>query len=91
MYNIPDPTKKIRCWAGKLHIYIAPDGRVYSCCSIRQHKKEGKTFPSISLKEAFENLYIDKGRCKHCLFPGLFERNRIFSLNPKSILCAFKK
>ena len=64
MYNIPDPTKKIRCWAGKLHIYIAPDGRVYSCCSIRQHKKEGKTFPSISLKEAFENLYIDKGRCK---------------------------
>ena len=91
MYGLPYPMKKIECWAGKLHIYIASDGSIYSCCSKRQHKKNRKTFPDISLKESFRDLYIDGGECKYCLFPGLFERNKIFSLNPEAILGVLKK
>jgi len=91
MAELPNPQEKIECWAGRLHIHITPDGRICSCVSKRQHKNNVKTFPQISFKEAFDNLYIDEGKCKYCVSPGLFERNKIFSLNPRFIFNEVRK
>lgn len=91
MYDLPNPKTKFKCWAGRLHIHIASDGRIYACSSKRQHNNKGNKFPQTSLKEAFENLYVDEGECKYCICPGLFERNEIFSLNPSIIYGAIKK
>lgn len=85
MYNWPINTRPYKCWAGLLHLSIEPNGDVYPCMSIRQHKKP-LNCTNMSLKNIITQLSIDQNNCDFCLCSGLIEHNMVFSLNPKIIL-----
>lgn len=85
MYNWPRNINRYKCWAGLLHLSIEPNGDVYPCMSLRQHK-ETLNCTAESLKDIMTKLNIDKGSCDFCLCSGLIEHNMVFSLNPRIIL-----
>lgn len=87
LYNWPE-LKKLKCWAGKLFIYIDVNGDVYPCFGMI-----GRIKPRNFLEEGLKNA-IKKTKilpCNGCWCQSYIELNHLFGLDINSITDMLKK
>lgn len=71
----PDQQNKIRCYAGKFHCNITPDGKISPCCA-KLSKIEAPSLQELP----------DMSKCQECFYSGPLELNLILGLNPSVII-----
>lgn len=76
----PYSQNKIRCYAGKLHCCITPDGKITPCCGKLSIVEVEPNFRlNNSLKCGLKTL-PDMSKCQDCFYSGPLELNLSFNL-----------
>lgn len=86
LYDFPTYKKQINCFAGNFHVRIEADGTVIPCYETKCIN------PLNCLKVGFSKAYekINKVSCTGCWCHSNIEYNYLFSLEPHTLLNAFR-
>jgi len=82
------PCQSKKCYAGKLHIEIDPEGNMYPCQEVY-----GEFKPKNIFKDGFERAYknIKNFKCEGCNCSSICELNSLLSLKLEPIINTIKK
>lgn len=85
--TMPQPFRKLRCYAGQLYCNIDPMGKFFPC-SLLIGKTPGTDSRSLGVKRAFEGLTPIP--CQSCIASCFIEHNLLYSLNLRTVLDRFR-
>lgn len=73
-----------RCWAGRYHCVIDPNGDLYPCSVVNYGGVPHLNALEVGVKKAFE--FAGEHNCLYCSVPSKVETNYMFSLRPSVLI-----